>query len=100
MRLFPNPDLTVAVDGRERWNEAHVRRASFHRLHEIVRYGISLRSSDVLDLEFDIDRRIGDMPNVRRRIFITPSLPFPLILIRLRIHLPHLRTDERPAPHD
>ena len=61
-----NPDLVVGPEGREQWNTAARRRASFHRLHAIARYGFSLRAPDVLRLERNIDRRIGDMPAVRK----------------------------------
>ena len=60
----PNPDLVVGPSQREQWNTAEVRRRHFHRLHAVVRYGISLRSPEVLMLERNIDRRIGDMPAV------------------------------------
>ncbi len=61
-----NPDLIVGPDLREAWNTAARRRWGFHNLHRITRYGIWLRSRDVLKLERCIDRRIGDMPEVRR----------------------------------
>jgi CubicO group peptidase (beta-lactamase class C family) len=63
---IPNPDLVVGPEGRENWNVAERRRASFHRLHAIARYGFSLRASDVLRLGRNIDRRVVDMPAVRK----------------------------------
>ena len=63
---MPNPDLVVGAQGRESWNLAERRRASFHRLHAIARYGFSLRAPDVLRLGKNIDRRIADMPAVRK----------------------------------
>lgn len=65
-RTRPNPDLTVGADGREAWNTAWRRRRGFHDLHRIARYGFHLRSPRVLTLERRIDRRIGDLPEVRR----------------------------------
>ena len=62
----PNPDLIVDSTGREHWNTVPARRAAFHRLHAVVRYGFSLRSSKVLPLLPDIDRRIGDLSSVRQ----------------------------------
>ena len=62
----PNPDLVVGPDLREAWNTAERRRRGFHNLHRIARYGLHLRSRDVLRLARRIDRRIGDMEEVRR----------------------------------
>ena len=62
----PNPDLVVGPDLREAWNTAERRRWGFHNLHRIARYGLHLRSRDVLRLARRIDRRIGDMEEVRR----------------------------------
>lgn len=64
--MRPNPDLVVGPDGREAWNTAWRRRWGFHNLHRIARYGLHLRSPRVLGLERRIDRRIGDLPEVRR----------------------------------
>jgi hypothetical protein len=63
---IPNPDLVVDAQGRESWNLTERRRASFHRLPAIARYGFSLRAPDVLRLGVNIDRRIADMPTVRK----------------------------------
>ena len=62
----PNPDLVIGRNDREQWNTAEVRRANFHRLHAVARYGLSLRSADLLVLERNIDRRIGDLEAVRK----------------------------------
>ncbi len=66
LETHPNPDLVVGPDLREAWNTADRRRWGFHNLHRIARYGLHLRSRDVLRLRRRIDRRIGDMPEVRR----------------------------------
>ncbi|MCZ6884994.1 MAG: serine hydrolase, partial [Alphaproteobacteria bacterium] len=60
-----NPDLVVAEGGRTRWNTPETRRWGFHNLHRISRYGLSLRSRDVLVLRRDIDRRIAELDAVR-----------------------------------
>ncbi|MGY8995994.1 MAG: serine hydrolase domain-containing protein [Alphaproteobacteria bacterium] len=64
--IHPNPDLIVGPDLRESWNTAERRRWGFHNLYRITRYGMHLRSRDVLALKHRIDRRIGDMDAVRR----------------------------------
>ncbi|MFP6743666.1 MAG: serine hydrolase [Alphaproteobacteria bacterium] len=61
-----NPDLGVAAGGRTQWNTPETRRWGFHNLHRISRYGLGLRSRDVLVLNRDIDHRIGDLEPVRR----------------------------------
>jgi CubicO group peptidase (beta-lactamase class C family) len=61
-----NPDLVVAEGGRTQWNRPETRRWGFHNLHRISRYGLSLRSRDVLVLRRDIDRRIAELDAVRR----------------------------------
>ena len=62
----PNPDLIVGPDLREAWNTAERRRWGFHNLYRITRYGLYLRSRDVLSLQYRIDRRIGDIAAVRQ----------------------------------
>jgi len=64
--IAPNPDLIVGPDLREAWNTAERRRWGFHNLHRITRYGLHLRSRDVLGVKRRIDRRIGDMAEVHR----------------------------------
>ena len=62
-----NPDLVVAEGGRTRWNTPERRRWGFHNLHRISRYGLSLRSRDVLVLRRDIDRRIAEFKFIHWR---------------------------------
>jgi hypothetical protein len=50
-----NPDLTILSDNKARWNTPEYRRHGFHNLHQINRYGITLRSDQVLNLEKEID---------------------------------------------
>jgi hypothetical protein len=62
LRSVPNPDLVVGEGRRTRWNTAEHRRWGFHNwgfhnLYRNGRYGLSLRSRDVLPLRRDIDRR-------------------------------------------
>ncbi len=64
--IILNPDLVVGPDQREAWITAGHRRWGFHNLFRLTRYGMYLRSRDVLTLKRRIDRRIGDMPEVRR----------------------------------
>ena len=59
-----NPDLGVAAGGRTQWNTPETRRWGFHNLHRISRYGLGLRSRDVLVLNRDIDHRIGDLESL------------------------------------
>ena len=64
--IILNPDLVVGPDQREAWMTSGHRRWGFHNLYRLTRYGMYLRSRDVLTLKRRIDRRIGDMPEVRR----------------------------------
>ncbi len=61
-----NPALETVRDHKALWNSPEFRRWGFHNLHLNVRYGMSLRADSVLTLEKRIDRRIGDMDEVRR----------------------------------
>ncbi len=64
--IISNPDLVVGPDQREAWVTSSGRRRGFHNLWRLTRYGFFLRSPSVLTLGRRIDRRIGDMPEVRR----------------------------------
>ncbi len=66
LSIVPNPDLVVGEGRRTRWNSAEHRRWGFHNLHRNGRYGLNLRSRDVLVLRRDIDRRIAELDAVRR----------------------------------
>ena len=63
---IPNPDLVVVEDDKPNWNLPDNRRIAFHNFEQIMRYSIGIRAPRVLPLTKRIDRRIGDMPEVRR----------------------------------
>jgi len=63
---IPNPDLVVVEDDKPNWNLPDNRRIAFHNFERIMRYSIGIRAPRVLPLTKRIDRRIGDMPEVRR----------------------------------
>tara|TARA_Y100001960_G_scaffold333606_1_gene439650 strand:- start:516 stop:1712 length:1197 start_codon:yes stop_codon:yes gene_type:complete len=63
---IPNPDLVVVEDDKPNWNLPENRRRAFHNFEKIMRYSIGIRAPRVLPLTRRIDRRIGDMPEVRR----------------------------------
>jgi CubicO group peptidase (beta-lactamase class C family) len=60
-----NPDLVVVTDDKPNWNLPQNRRAAFHSLHLIARYGMSIRAPDVLTLVDDEDDRIKQLPSVQ-----------------------------------
>ena len=66
LRSFPNPDLAVAADNKPSWSLPARRRDGFRNLHRINRYGMMIRSDQVLELTPDIDRRIGEREDVVR----------------------------------
>ncbi len=61
-----NPDLGVAEGGRTHWNTPETRRWGFHNLHRITRYGLGLRSRNVMVLQSDTDCRIAEVEAVHR----------------------------------
>ena len=63
---IPNPDLVVVEDDKPNWNLPENRRCAFHNFEKIMRYSIGIRAPLVLPLTRRIDRRIEDMPEVRR----------------------------------
>jgi CubicO group peptidase (beta-lactamase class C family) len=63
-----NPSLETVGDHKAFWNSPDFRRWGFHNLHRNARYAMSLRADCVLSLEESLDRRIGDMAEVRRLI--------------------------------
>jgi len=73
-----NPDLAVTDDLKPRWNSADWRQRGFHNLHQTARYAISLRAARVLTLGKCIDRRIGDLAEVRR---LTSSTMFSAMVV-------------------
>ena len=65
MPIHPNSDLVSVYGCLEHWNRPQQRRSSFHHLHRIVRYGFSLRASEVLELTINTDPRIARLDSVR-----------------------------------
>lgn len=61
-----NPDLVVTDDNKGNWNLPDNRRWGFHNLHRISRYSLGIRAPAHMPLQKVLDRRIGDMPEVRR----------------------------------
>jgi CubicO group peptidase (beta-lactamase class C family) len=61
-----NPDLIVGERDRPGWNQPDRRRRAFHNMHGVFRYSIGIRAPEVLRLGKVVDRRIGDLPSVRR----------------------------------
>lgn len=75
---IPNPQLVV-LDGRKsEWNQPEVRRWGFHNLPSISRYGLSIRAPEVMVLKPSQDRRIDDLPSVRR---MTGAVTFSAIAV-------------------
>jgi len=62
----PNQDLVVIEDDKPNWNLPENRRYAFHNFEKIMRWSIGIRAPRVLPLTRRIDRRIGDMAEVRR----------------------------------
>jgi CubicO group peptidase (beta-lactamase class C family) len=61
-----NPDLVVGAGDRPTWNQPDRRRRAFHNMHGVFRYSLGIRAPEVLRLGKVVDRRIGDLPSVRR----------------------------------
>jgi CubicO group peptidase (beta-lactamase class C family) len=60
------PELVVGEGGRPGWNQPDLRRHAFHHMHEVFRYSLGIRAPEALRLGKAVDRRIGDLPSVRR----------------------------------
>jgi len=63
---YPNPWLMVGEGDRPGWNQPDRRRRAFHTMPGVFRYSQGLRAPQVLGLRKAVDRRIGDLPSVRR----------------------------------
>ncbi len=61
-----NPDLDVLNGLTSEWNNSDRRRWGFHNVAKMSRFGLSIRSPQVLTLNKAVDRRIGDLASVRR----------------------------------
>jgi len=66
LETMRNPDLDVLNGLTSEWNKADRRRWGFHNLSEVARYGLTIRAPQVMVLSTAQDRRIGDLPSVRR----------------------------------
>lgn len=66
MPIHPNSDLVAEYGHLEHWNRPQQRRSSFHHLHRIVRYGFSLRASEVLELTISTDPCIARLESVQQ----------------------------------
>lgn len=62
---YINPDLEIAANNMPNWNTPEHRREGFRNLYRVNRYGLTLRSDQVLKLEKNIDFRIGELPEVQ-----------------------------------
>ena len=51
LETYPNPDLTVGADNKQRWNQPQHRRHGFHNAHTLFRRVHMVRSREVLALE-------------------------------------------------
>lgn len=60
------PELVVGESGRPGWNQPDLRRHAFHHMPEVFRYTLGIRAPEALRLTKAVDRRIGDLPSVRR----------------------------------
>jgi len=59
-------DLVVGESGRPGWNQPDRRRRAFHNMHDVFRYSLGIRAPHALRLRKRVDRRIEDLPSVRR----------------------------------
>jgi CubicO group peptidase (beta-lactamase class C family) len=59
-------DLVVGESGRPGWNQPDRRRRAFHNMHDVFRYSLGIRAPHTLRLRKRVDRRIEDLPSVRR----------------------------------
>ena len=66
MHVHANQDLVTQPGEMEGWNLPHNRRASFHNLQRIVRYGFSVRAPQVLNLTCCTDERIAQLDSVQK----------------------------------
>jgi len=64
--VYANQDLVSQPGEMEGWNSPHNRRASFHNLHRIVRYGFSVRAPEVLELTTSTETRIAQLDSVQK----------------------------------
>jgi CubicO group peptidase (beta-lactamase class C family) len=80
IRTTPNADLAIVPGNKGHWCHADYRRHGWQNLHTIARYGMSLRSADVMSLEKSTDLRIAELEGVRH----LTSLPWFSALLVVR----------------
>lgn len=59
MDRYSNPDLTVGVGNKPRWNQPAHRRHGFHNAHRLFRRSVGLRARDVFRLTLSADPAIA-----------------------------------------
>lgn len=62
----PNPSLVTLRDNKAKWNLPEYRREGYRNLHRINRYGLFLRSDQVLQLNKNIKYEIEKIPLVQK----------------------------------
>ena len=62
----PNPTLVNLRDNKAKWNLPEYRREGYRNLHKINRYGLFLRSDQVLQLNKNINHEIEKIPLVQK----------------------------------
>ena len=65
LESYTNPQLEIVANNMPSWNSPENRRQGFRNLHRFNRYGITLRSDQVLRLEKNINFRIGQLTEVQ-----------------------------------
>lgn len=63
--MVPNPDFALGREGLSGWNLPERRRASFHGMDRLTRYGKSCRAPHVWQLRPDYDTRIAERADVQ-----------------------------------
>ena len=63
-----NPTLVTLKDNKAKWNIPEYRREGYRNLHKINRYGLFLRSDQVLKLENKTNNKIEQIPLVQKMI--------------------------------
>ena len=62
----PNPTLVTLRDNKAKWNLPEYRREGYRNLNRINRYGLFLRSDQVLQLDKNINHEIEKIPLVQK----------------------------------
>jgi len=68
LNSYKNQDLSIHVDNKPKWNLPKYRRHGFRNLHKINKYGMFLRSQNILDLEKNYINNINNFPSVMKMI--------------------------------